>query len=286
MTPFPQGAVTLSRSSSRRAATLRAAVVAAVTAAGLAIPATPALASATPAAPEPVASAVGLADMRSSTGALLSALLYLVRPEDGGEAAADGSAEAQAAAPSGEEAPRPPKPTVFARGGAHDLVLPGRVTAVGYHESGHPRAFPLDPRGRPVHNLNVAKVRLPEASNGPEYVVMASRGRRAGGTTAVDIAMPPNEPVLSPVTGRVANVSTYALYGRVPDVIVDLVPEGRPELLVRMYHVDRVVVGPGAPVVAGETVLARGARGLPFGSQIDRLAGPGPHVHMEVHDLR
>lgn len=113
--------------------------------------------------------------------------------------------------------------------------------------------------------------------------VLAPRGRGTAPTSAVDVALEPNDPVLAVVTGTVLDVSTYTLYGRLSDVLVTIVPDGRPDLRVRMLHIDDVRVSPGQHVTAGRDVVAGTARGLPVSSQIDRYTGrAAPHVHIEV----
>lgn len=113
--------------------------------------------------------------------------------------------------------------------------------------------------------------------------VLASRGRGTHPTSAVDIAVPEDEPVLATVDGEVRAVSTYQLYGASRDVIVVIVPDAAPEIEVKVLHLDDAQVEVGERVVAGETVIASRARHLPFGSQIDGVLGEKlPHVHIEV----
>jgi biotin carboxyl carrier protein len=122
---------------------------------------------------------------------------------------------------------------------------------------------------------------MPIAGEGT-YTVLASRHRAGAATSAVDISMVHGEEVVSPVTGTVTAVSPYSLYGRTPDVIIEIVPEDRPDQVVRAMHVEGVDVAVGDRVEAGETTLAASARQLPFASQIDRFAGRHPHLHLEV----
>jgi hypothetical protein len=173
-------------------------------------------------------------------------------------------------------------PTPFAAVAGQPLLLPGPVVGVGFHESGSPRALPLTPVGMPTTNLNAPKIELPPAAPGPEYMVMPTRRRPHGATTAVDLRMDHGVTVTSPVDGTVETVADYPLYGRFPDQLIEIVPEGRPDLLVRVLHVEGATVEAGQTVVAAETAIASTTRQLPFGSQIDRYSGEGPHVHIEV----
>jgi murein DD-endopeptidase MepM/ murein hydrolase activator NlpD len=175
------------------------------------------------------------------------------------------------------------EPVEFAVVAGQPLVLSGATVGVGFHESGSPRALPMEPVGHPVANLNAPKIDLPPATPGPEYLVMPTRRRPHGATTAVDLRMDHGVPVTSPVDGVVETVAEYPLYGRFPDQFVEIVPHGRPDLLVRVLHVEAAAVAEGQEVRAAETVIAATTRQLPFGSQIDRYSGEGPHVHLEVH---
>ena len=128
-------------------------------------------------------------------------------------------------------------PTPLATVAGQELVHPGRVRQVGFHESGDPTALPMSPAGRLQANHNGGRISLPRVNGG-----------RKGAS----------------------------------DVLVEIVPEGRPDLAVRMMHIEGVRVQEGDKVEAGRTVVAAHSRLLPFPSQIDRFAGSHPHVHLEV----
>ncbi|HEX9766520.1 MAG TPA: hypothetical protein VGA36_07130, partial [Nitriliruptorales bacterium] len=104
------------------------------------------------------------------------------------------------------------------------------------------------------------------------------------GTTAVDLVIRDQDPVISPVSGTVIDVRPYALYGRHPDHRLEIAPDGFPQLRVVLIHVRDVHVTPGMRVVAGETELAGGPNRFPFASHIDRYFPQDrwPHVHIEV----
>lgn len=64
-------------------------------------------------------------------------------------------------------------------------------------------------------------------------------------------------------------------------------PDAHPGWEVKLLHIVGVQVRAGDRVVAGETVVARQPRLLPFESQVDevRTVDPvWPHVHLEVVD--
>jgi len=166
------------------------------------------------------------------------------------------------------------------------LVLPVGARAIGFHESGTRGAKPLHPMGVPRINDNMTRLAKAPVGDGFEYLVLGSRARRNAPTSAVDVAMPFNTPVQSPVTGRVVDATAYLLYHEVPDNAVYLVPDSRPDLVVVLMHLNGLKINVGDRVEAGRTVLALTARLLPFGSQIDRYAGRMPHVHLEVRPNR
>lgn len=154
-----------------------------------------------------------------------------------------------------------------------------RLSAIGFHE-GSTRGLALTPVGELLSNGS--RMNAPEDREGPGYHIMSSRGRAAGASSAIDLAMPVDEQVLSVVSGTVRSVSRYALYGATSDVLIEITPDGRPDLNVQIFHVRDVTVSAGDRVVAGETPIAL-PRQLPFGSQIDRIVGyAGPHVHVQV----
>lgn len=141
------------------------------------------------------------------------------------------------------------------------LVVPAiDPVAVGFHQGGAAH-LALTPTG--------------------EHVVMASRNRSTAPTTAVDVAVGDDRTVTAPVTGTVTQVAEYSLYGRIPDVLVTIAPDGA-DVAVRMMHLTDVTIQPGQRVDAGQPIAT--ARPLPMGSQIDRHHDhpAGPHVHLDV----
>lgn len=155
--------------------------------------------------------------------------------------------------------PRPP----VAQAGGVTLLQPSRDTVgAGFHQaSSH------------------ASLSMAEAP-GANVMVMPSRGRGTGRTTAMDFVVERGTPVLAPVSGTVVDARTYALYGSTPDQIAVIrTSSGRH---VRMLHLDGLRVHVGQQVTAGETPVAWKARLLPFSSQIDAWTGRRPHVHLEV----
>lgn len=200
----------------------------------------------------------------------------------GAGAVVDGSGEVVAAS-----ADVPAVPTArFASVGGLALHLPSLDTLlVGFHEASQKEAQAMLPHGRLLENANTTRIDPPaDAEDGPEYVIMSSRGRTPAATSAVDLVMRDDDPVLAPVTGTVTDVRGYFLYGKYQDHRIEIQPEDAPDLRVVLIHVADVRVATGDRVTVGETPLAGSANRFDFGSHIDRYLEPArwPHVHVEV----
>lgn len=185
------------------------------------------------------------------------------------------------------QAPADARPPVVARYGSLELRVPGtKVMASGFHEAATSNGLPMEPVGTMLRNLNATKFEPANDTAGPgtTYLIMSSRGRSTPATSALDVLMPRGEPVLSPVTGVVADVRQILVEQRHPDLRVELWPDEAPDLRVAIVHLDGVRVSAGDRVEAGITVLADTSRQFPFLSQIDNLTYPElyPHVHLEV----
>lgn len=173
-----------------------------------------------------------------------------------------------------------------------ELVNPvPAATVLGFHEAAGPGPLSLTPAYvLEDHNADRPRPRplgAVPSHDAPDLIVLPSRGRPAEATTALDVAVPEGEPVVSPVTGTVLSVDRYMLYGRHGDHIIRITPDGRPDLAVKLVHLVGPEVDVGERVEAGRTPLTAGAKLLPFSSQIDRFTeerglGVGPHVHLEV----
>lgn len=174
----------------------------------------------------------------------------------------------------------------FATIGDLALHLPSADTLlVGFHEASQREAQALTPYGTVVENANTTRIDPPaDREDGAPYVIMSSRGRTPAPTSAVDLVMRDDDPVLAPVSGTVTDVREYALYGKHRDHRIEIQPHGHPELRVVLIHVSDVQVSRGDEVLVGETALAGTANRFDFGSHIDRYLEPArwPHVHVEV----
>ena len=157
----------------------------------------------------------------------------------------------------------------FAWAGDLAVLLPvTRYETVGFHESGHDGAFQLDVVGL------------------TDWLTLASRGRGTGSRTAADIVVPPDEPIVAPITGTVIRAGTYTLYCDHSDNFIVIEPDGRPGWELKIFHFEGLAVGVGDELVAAETVVGSSGRILPFESQVDAFTAEpsNAHVHIEVID--
>jgi hypothetical protein len=194
-------------------------------------------------------------------------------------------AESDAASPSAAPSADPRLIPFAAYRGLQLHLTSAAVRCVCYHEASYDEAMALRPLGRLRRDYNITKFPRDEpTTDGPDYVIMSSRGRGTPATSAADLVMPRGTRVVSPVTGVVSKVKRYLLYGRYVDTEVQLRPEATPDLRVSMIHLDRVRVREGDAVVQGVSVLGV-PRVFPFGDQTDLyVPGHNPHVHLEVVD--
>ena len=207
-----------------------------------------------------------------------------------GDPEATGAAgdEAAAVPVAGEAADGPDdgRPPPVARVGALTLRLPSaEPVVVGFHEASTAGALELVPVGVNVANHNTTRFTAPpDDPTGARYIVMASRGRVFPPTSALDVVLRDDDPVLSPVSGTISDVRSYYLYGQHLDHRVEITPDDAADLRVVVVHLDAVRVQVGDRVDEGTTRLAGSAMRFPFSSQIDRETEPDrwPHVHIEV----
>lgn len=157
-----------------------------------------------------------------------------------------------------------------------------KVDAYAYHESLFKTAVEMTPLGRAAVIDTSAFIRL-KPTSGPRYIVMASRNRGTGPTTAVDVVLPPGETIYSPVSGVVVDASEYRLYCRVPDHRVIIRPDASPNHRVVLFHLVDVHVRKGDVLIAGRSPVGRPHVFTPHNAQYDNyVRGDRPHVHIEV----
>jgi uncharacterized repeat protein (TIGR01451 family) len=153
---------------------------------------------------------------------------------------------------------------IFGLAGTLPLVeLTAATVGYGYHQSLFGSAIGVRPFG--------------------EHVVMSSRNRGTGSTTAADIVMPSGARVRAPVTGDVVTVKRYLLYCERPDWKVVIRPDSDPSLRVLILHLGQPGVEKGEEVTGGVSRLGR-ARPMDWSDSQKNHYFPAryPHVHVEV----
>jgi hypothetical protein len=194
--------------------------------------------------------------------------------------------------PDPDPAPEVDPTPALGRFGDLPLHLPSASpVVVGFHEAATVHAFDVTPAGELLEDRNTTRTDLPDDEpDGPGYLVLTSRGRSAGPTSSIDVVLADDDPVLATVSGTVADVRSYLLYGSHRDVRVEIVPDGHPDVRVVAIHLVDPAVAIGDPVVGGVSPIAGSVRSFPFSSHIDRETEPERfgHVHLEVQpaDLR
>jgi hypothetical protein len=159
-----------------------------------------------------------------------------------------------------------------------------RLIGIGFHESLFRIARTLRPHGRLRLNDNPGKFTPPsEATDGPAYVVMGTRGRPTPATTSADIVVGSRSAVLSPVSGTVFRVRHYLLYCRAPDWQVVIRPDGRSDVLVMVLHITDISVKAKQRVVAGVTRIGLSwSNDSPGAEENAYFPDQYPHVHIEM----
>lgn len=141
-----------------------------------------------------------------------------------------------------------------------------RVIGVGFHESMFPEAVAAVP-----------------AEDGPDHVVMGSRGRLTAATSAADVVVPSRSAVLTPVSGEVVLVRRYLLYCEATDWQIGVRPSGRTDVLVMILHVTAPRVAPGDAVLASVTPVGTSwGNDAPSAQENAYWPDEHPHVHVEM----
>lgn len=154
----------------------------------------------------------------------------------------------------------------------------------GFHEALHGASIVLHPLGHLALNDNPSKYPNPRPpTDGPDYVVMGSRGRPTHPTSAIDLVVPSRAKMRAPVTGTVVAVDTYMLYCRIRDWKVYIRPQSHPDLRVLVLHMATPLVERWDKVVAGATVIGRTYQNDPSWAQENQyFPDQYPHVHVEI----
>jgi hypothetical protein len=176
---------------------------------------------------------------------------------------------------------------VFALFGQQQLRLPVAAqdaTLIGYEPTSDAQAVSLSPQGTQAAAGGLAGffARLFSTPASIRYYLLESPGTDPTGS--VDVGAPAGSAVTSPVTGTVAGVESYKLFGKYDDVEIDIAPDATSGTTVSLILIADPTVGIGATVTAGRTALGK-VRACPpdLKDELGRYThDSGAHVHLEV----
>lgn len=178
---------------------------------------------------------------------------------------------------------------VFSRLNDTNLVLPVAAqdaTIIAYLPLSDEGGESLTPIGEQMNAGVVSRGigAVFSADSSVRYFILKGTGRVVAETGAVDIGAAPGTPITSPVSGVVAAVKTYKLYGKYDDVQVDIRPKGTSGLTLSILFLEDPSVSIGQTVEEGKTQL--GKVRAPQGDLGAQLAAythdTGSHVHLQV----
>ncbi|HDZ86543.1 MAG TPA: hypothetical protein ENH57_02500 [Actinobacteria bacterium] len=189
--------------------------------------------------------------------------------------------------------PKPSKNIIMAKADGLELRLPvekDKLTTIGYHEAFNPQSLTLKPKGKEVNTKRVNKQRLNElknATNNLIYSIMWRSGRSGPLNSSVDVGSTDGTLNFSPVSGTIARIRKYKLYGRYNDVEIHILPKGFSDRHVVAIHAGDVEVKVGDKLVAGVTPIGRTRRFSDYFKQqlSDYSKDLGNHVHYQVNKL-
>jgi hemolysin type calcium-binding protein len=163
------------------------------------------------------------------------------------------------------------------------FAVADKVVGVGYHESLFSTAQQIHPFGHILRNDDERFLQPPD-TEGPDYAVMASRGRTAAPATSADVVVQGHGvPVLSPVTGTVVGVVRYSLYCQALDWELVVRPDWNQGAIVIMLHFSSPTVKAGDRVVASVTRVGTSwGNDSPTAQENRYFPEPYPHLHVEV----
>jgi hypothetical protein len=175
----------------------------------------------------------------------------------------------------------------FARFGDRNLLLPvaaADATIIAYQPVSDTRTVALTPVGQRVNVNGFVRFFRDLFSGTPSMRWYQLAGADNAATTSVLVGAQPDTPVTSPVSGVVARVREYLLFGKYNDVQIDIRPEEMGGTTVTLLFINNPAVTPGMRVEAGKTLLGT-VRRCP-----EEIAGilaafthdSGSHVNLQV----
>jgi len=175
----------------------------------------------------------------------------------------------------------------FARLGDRNLLLPVRAsdaTIIAYQAITDERAIALTPIGERANANALVRFFRGVFSSEPLVRYYVLDGPGGEDTTSTMVGAPAGSLVSAPISGCVVAVKEYMLYGKYPDVQIDIRPEQTSGVTLSLLFISDPVVSIGDIVTAGKTQLGK-VRACPEGLG-DKLAAytheAGAHVYMQI----
>jgi hypothetical protein len=175
----------------------------------------------------------------------------------------------------------------FARLRDRNLLLPVKstdATIIAYQAVSDERAIALTPIGEHANANALLRFFRGIFSSEPLVRYYILDGPYGHEPTSAMIGAAAGSPVTSPISGSVIAVKEYMLYGRYPDVQVDIRPEQMSGVTVSLLFIDDPVISIGDIVTAGRTQLGK-VRACPedLGQSLAVYTHEaGAHVYMQV----
>lgn len=175
----------------------------------------------------------------------------------------------------------------FARLRDRNLLLPVEskyATIIAYQAVSDERAIAVTPIGEHANANALLRFFRGIFSSEPLVRYYILDGPYGQESTSVMIGAPAGSPVTSPISGSVIAVKEYMLYGKYPDVQIDIRPEQMSGVTVSLLFIEDPVISIGDIVTAGRTQLGK-VRECPedLGQSLAIYTHEaGAHVYMQV----
>ena len=175
----------------------------------------------------------------------------------------------------------------FARLDDRNLLLPvarADATIVAYQAVSDERAIEVNPIGERANANALIRFFRGIFSSEPLVRYYILDGPYGGRPTSVMVGARVGSPVTAPISGSVVAVKEYMLYGKYPDVQIDIKPEQTSGVTLSLLFIEDPVVSIGDIVTAGKTQLGK-VRSCPedLGESLSVYTKEaGAHVYMQV----
>jgi hypothetical protein len=199
--------------------------------------------------------------------------------------------EATPTTPTPDATPTPTPTAVFSSVPSWSVRLnlpaaPSNLLAVGFHQASEKKVLRLTPVSKCLRIYKYSKTKgLLRSMRGIKMFQQVLRGRHTSNFSAADCAVKPKSVILAPVTGTVTRVKNYKLYGRYPDVQLEILPDGAStRVRVVVLHIQGPQVKVGDRVTGGVTPIAT-VRHFRFVSTVNRYlpAKSADHTHLQIN---